>query len=169
MGYLSDLFQEGRVKEFNAYRKKHPDSDLIDLSGMEVVGKDLSGINLCNVVLFEAHLANCDFSEADFSGAELRGAFFGACNLTNVQFANASCQRARFIGCAMKGASFLVLSAEEAVFIGRDENFLPARQYLERSEFERAYINPDVMLIMPIAESGVETKHQNAPSTRTIQ
>ena len=169
MGYLADLFQEGKVQEFNAYRKKHPDIDLIDLSGVEVNGKSFSGIDLSGVALFEAHFANCDFSEADFSGAELRGAFFGACNFTHAQFGNANCQKAKFIGCVMREASFMVLSAEEALFIGRDENFLPARQYLERSEFERAHINPQVTFVMPIGRPGAETKHQNAPTTRTLQ
>lgn len=169
MGYLFDRFQAADVRAFNAYRKEHPDIDLIDLSGVEVVGKDFSGIDLSGVVLFDGHFAKCVFKEADFSGAELRGAFFGECDLQDATFANANCQKARFIQCSMQGANFRIFSAVEAVFMGNAKEYLPAKTYLELPEFEPAFINPCIRVVSPIA---VITKRRQptptVPGNRTL-
>ncbi len=121
------------------------------LSGVEIVGVQLSGLNLPNGArLQEANFSGSNLYQAYLQGANLYRSSFSSLsgaqtNLESVNFRDADLRQANFRGAFLKNACFAGANLEGATFDGAylgNADFRGAR-FLERSQVENAAPSAD--------------------------
>ena len=105
----ASLLKMGKVEEFNAFRRSHPEA-VIDLSkfsldGLSLPGVDLRGANLTHSTLRDTNLQNANLSRTNLSGARLARANLRGADLTKAVLTNADLKKAVLDGCTLREAN----------------------------------------------------------------
>ena len=91
-----------------------------NFSGVDWSDSSLHTLNLTGIILVGANLSRCVLSDTMFDNANLEGAYFKEANLDGVRFQNANLCRANFDSSILVRAYFYGCNADEASFRGTD-------------------------------------------------
>lgn len=124
---LARILREQGVDAFMEYRRNAPE-EVIDLSGIELPGIIVCGVDLMRAILRSSVITGADFSGAKLMGADLqgviatsgifKGVLFQGADLRAALFTNADCSDARFVGADLRGAIFSKANLRGADFTG---------------------------------------------------
>ncbi|MDP2312573.1 MAG: pentapeptide repeat-containing protein [Pseudomonadota bacterium] len=105
---LFELLTAGKIDEFNAKRGARVTLDFFaaDLSGLSLVGADLSGANMEKADLSGADLTGAVLAKANLCGADLTGATLDKCVAIRARLREAYLGDARANGAEFSGADF---------------------------------------------------------------
>ena len=91
-----------------------------NFSGVDWSDSSLHTLNLTGIILVGANLSRCVLSDTMFDNANLEGAYFKGANLDGARFQNANLCRANFDSSILIRASFYECNADEASFRNTD-------------------------------------------------
>ena len=124
---LARILREQGVEVFMEYRRNAPE-EVIDLSGIELPGIIVCGVDLIRAILRSVVITGADFTGAKLMGADLQGAIatsgtfkgvlFQGADLRAALFTNTDCSDARFVGADLRGAIFAKANLRGADFTG---------------------------------------------------
>lgn len=132
---LLRLLRNGQIEEFNSLRKEVPTDVLLDFSGQNLYGvqisrADLSSINLINVNLFNAdlegaNLTNANLLKADLEGANLHGivainAIMESANLTETNLTKANLKNANLTNANLTKSKLYRANLVRTKLVGAD-------------------------------------------------
>jgi uncharacterized protein YjbI with pentapeptide repeats len=135
--YLLQLLKEGKIDEFNEFRRKNNYSRLdfynVDLSGRDLSHADLGNadLNLANLreaklqhtIFVEASLTGAQLSKADLSGAKLAKSRFLKADLAFADLSNAKLPRANLAFADLSAANLSVANLAFASLLCADLSF----------------------------------------------
>ncbi|RME81945.1 MAG: pentapeptide repeat-containing protein [Planctomycetota bacterium] len=124
----SDWSRKNQNQEWNQWREKYGDGE-IDLSGANLLGRDLSGANLekanlQNAVLSGVSLKEANLREADLSNSHLQGADFTGADLKDALFQGASLRDAILKDCKNLNPEQLSEAKELDGITGLEDDFI---------------------------------------------
>ena len=103
------------VEAWNNWRKGNEDA-FVDLSKLNLSGRDLSGVNFTSVTLYGSVLINANLKGADFHNADLTLAILAGANLEGADFFGATLNRVMFHDANFAGARFAFTSFADIDF-----------------------------------------------------
>lgn len=104
---------------FNAWRAQNPQVSL-DLRGLDLHGKDLTGINFSRVVLEKANLSHAVLNNADLSFARMKGANLSHAHMKNADLSHSDLRMCLFALAHLENAVFFFANLRAADLRGAD-------------------------------------------------
>jgi len=169
-----NILKQG-VNVWNKWREENPDI-YPDLTGADLIGFELEGVNFMKTVLVNAQLNNADLSSADFSDANmvsvvLRDATLDNAYLLNARIAEAHLERISLKNAVIMGSSFRGANLTDANLSGAKfwlTNLAQAK--LANADFTNATMGYSFLVFVDLRNvKGLESVYFSGPLSIGIE